>query len=137
MAFALQTVSRVTQGQLKERTERFALEVLFFCRSIRNTWEGRRIGAQLFDAASSVAANYRSACRARSKAEFIAKLGIVVEEADESEFWLGFAAKANIAAANACRPLMTEAGELLAIFAASQRTAKYGRRRTSNQQVKS
>ena len=123
----------MNQADLKERTTRFALDVLYFCRSIQDTWEGRRIGGQLFDAASSVAANYRSACRARSKAEFIAKLGNVVEEADESEFWLGFAAKASIAAPNACRPLMTEAGELLAIFAASQKTAKYGRPRTSNQ----
>jgi four helix bundle protein len=88
----------MNQADLKERTTRFALDVLYFCRSIQETWEGRRIGRQLFDAASSVAANYRSACRARSKAEFIAKLGIVVEEADESEFWLRFAAKASIAA---------------------------------------
>ena len=117
----------MNQAELKDRTARFALDVLHFCRSMQGSWEGRRIAAQLFDAASSVAANYRSACRARSKAEFIAKLGLVVEEADESEFWLGFSAKANAGDPDACRVLLIEAGELLAIFAASQKTAKYGR----------
>jgi hypothetical protein len=68
-----------------------------------------------------------TACRARSKAEFIAKLGLVVEEADQSEFWLGFSAKANAGNPEACRVLLIEAGELLAIFAASQKTAKYRR----------
>jgi four helix bundle protein len=118
----------VDQTQLKERTARFALNALDFCRSIRNTWEGRRIGDQLFDAASSVAANYRSACRGRSKAEFVAKLGIVVEEADESEFWLVFAGRACLGDPQTRVRLLEEARELLAIFAASQITAKYGRR---------
>jgi four helix bundle protein len=116
------------QTQLKARTARFALEVLAFCRSIRNTWEGRRIGNQLFDAASSVAANYRSACRGRSKAEFIAKIGLVAEEADESEFWLDFAGRSGLGNAENRDKLLLEAGELLAIFSASQITAKYGRR---------
>ena len=117
----------INQGELKERTARFALRVLNFCRSIRNTWEGRRIGDQLFDAAGSVAANYRSACRGRSKAEFIAKIGIVVEEADESEYWLLFAGKAELGDQRTREELLHEAGELLAIFAASQITAKFGR----------
>ena len=117
----------VDQTELKERTARFALDVLDFCRSIRNLWEGRRIGDQLFDAASSVAANYRSACRGRSKAEFIAKLGIVVEEADESEFWLAFAGRARLGNPQTRGTLLQEAGELLAIFSASQITAKYRR----------
>jgi four helix bundle protein len=117
----------VDQTELKERTGRFALDVLDFCRSIRNIWEGRRIGDQLFDAASSVAASYRSACRGRSKAEFIARLGIVVEEADESEFWLAFAGRARLGNALTRGKLLQEAGELLAIFSASQITAKYGR----------
>jgi four helix bundle protein len=116
------------QTELKERTTRFALDNLDFCRSIRHLWEGRRIGDQLFDAASSVAANYRSACRGRSKAEFIAKLGVVVEEADESEFWLAFAGRARLGSPKTRGELLQEAGELLAIFSASQITAKYGRK---------
>jgi four helix bundle protein len=117
----------VNQAQLKARTLQFALDVLNFCRSIRNTWEGRRIGDQLFDAASSVAANYRAACRGRSKAEFIAKIGIVVEEADESEYWLIFAGQAGLGDRRTREGLLNEAAELLAIFAASQITAKFGR----------
>ena len=117
----------MNQAQLKARTLQFALDILNFCRSIRNTWEGRRIGDQLFDAASSVAANYRAACRGRSKAEFIAKIGIVVEEADESEYWLIFAGKAGLADGRTHEGLLNEATELLAIFAASQITAKFGR----------
>lgn len=117
----------MNQAELKERTARFALRVLNFCRSIRNTWEGRRLGDQLFDAASSVAANYRSACRGRSKAEFIAKIGIVVEEADESEYWLVFAGQAGLGDQRTREELLHEARELLAIFAASQITAKFGR----------
>jgi four helix bundle protein len=116
----------MNQAELKERTARFALRVLNFCRSIRNTWEGRRIGDQLFDAASSVAANYRSACRGRSKAEFIAKIWIVVE-ADESEYWLVFAGQAGLGAQRTREELLHEARELLAIFASSQITAKFGR----------
>jgi four helix bundle protein len=119
--------NNMDKTELKERTARFALDVLDFCRSIRNVWEGRRIGDQLFDAATSVAANYRSACRGRSKAEFVAKLGIVVEEADESEFWLAFAGRARLGNPQARGRLLEEAGELLAIFSASQLTARYGR----------
>jgi len=125
----------VSQAQLKARTVQFALDILNFCRSIRNTWEGRRIGDQLFDAASSVAANYRAACRGRSKAEFIAKIGIVVEEADESEYWLISAGKAGLGDRQAREGLLNEAVELLAIFAASQITAKFGRRPIGNQAV--
>ena len=116
------------QAQLKARTAQFALDVLNFCRSTRDTWEGRRIGNQLFDAASSVAANYRSACRGRSRAEFASKIGIVVEEADENEYWLIFAGKAGLGEQRKRDDLLKEAGELLAIFAASQITAKFGRR---------
>jgi four helix bundle protein len=118
----------VDQSELKSRTAQFALNVLAFCRSIRNTWEGQRIGDQLFDSASSIAANYRSACRGRSKAEFVARLGIVVEEADETEFWLTFATEAGLGDTKICHALRVEAKELTAIFAASQVTAKYGRR---------
>ncbi|MCB0293056.1 MAG: four helix bundle protein, partial [Calditrichaeota bacterium] len=66
----------------------FALNVIRLTRQLPNTREGRLIGDQLFRSGTSVAANYRAACRARSKAEFLAKLGVVEEEADETLFWL-------------------------------------------------
>jgi len=76
--------------QLKKRTFQFAVGIVNLVRALPATFEGRRVGGQLFDAGTSVAANYRAACKARSHAEFIAKIGIVLEEADESEFWLDF-----------------------------------------------
>ena len=74
--------------QLKARTFRFAESIVRLVRELPATFEARRIGGQLFDAGTSVAANYRAACKARSHAEFIAKIGIVLEEADESAFWI-------------------------------------------------
>ncbi|MGI8838489.1 MAG: four helix bundle protein [Pyrinomonadaceae bacterium] len=73
---------------LKKRTKQFALRILKLVAALPNTVEGRAIGGQLVRAGTSVAANYRAACRGRSKAEFIAKMGTVEEEADESAFWL-------------------------------------------------
>jgi len=73
---------------LKKRTKQFALRILKLVAALPNTAEGRAIGNQLVRAGTAVAANYRAACRGRSKAEFIAKLGIVEEEAAESAFWM-------------------------------------------------
>lgn len=87
---------RTQADMLKERTQLFAESVVKLIRELPNTLEGRRIGGQLFDAATSVAANYRAACKARSHAEFVAKIGIVLEEADESEFWLNFIARISV-----------------------------------------
>ena len=90
---------------------------------------GRRpVRDQLFRAATSIAANYRAASRARSPAEFIAKIGIVVEEADECEFWLLFTKAADVPPTSELARLTNEASELLAIFAASLRTAKKNRK---------
>ena len=82
------------------------------------------MGRQLLRCGTSVAANYRAVCRARSKAEFVAKIGVVVEEADETVFWLEMLVEAGIVQAERMEPLLKEANELLAIFAASQRTAR-------------
>ena len=76
------------EGELKDRTKRFALRVMKLVAALPNTVVGRAIGGQLVRAGTSVGANYRAACRGRSKAEFIAKLGIVEEEADECAFWM-------------------------------------------------
>jgi len=80
----------MTPKEMKDRTRKFAVQVVLLCRELPNTLDGRRLGQQLIDSSTSVAANYRAACRARSRAEFIAKLGIVLEESDESLFWLEF-----------------------------------------------
>jgi four helix bundle protein len=93
-------------------------------RSLPKTEEARVIGRQVLRSGTSVAANYRAVCRSRSKAEFIAKVGVVVEEADETVFWLELLGETAIVPQKRLEELLLEANELLAIFAASQRTAK-------------
>ena len=97
-------------------------------RSLPRTEEARVIGKQVLRSGTSVAANYRAVCRARSKAEFIAKVGVVVEEADETVFWLELLSETGIVEQRKLVELLLEANELLAIFAASQRTAKLTRK---------
>jgi four helix bundle protein len=110
--------------QLKERTKQFAIRIVKLFRSLPRTEEARVIGNQVLRSGTSVAANYRAVCRARSKAEFIAKMGVVVEEADETVFWLELLVDSGIVQQSLMDGLLAEANELLAIFAASQRTAK-------------
>jgi len=112
------------QEDLRNRSKAFAYCVIKLFRSLPKTTEAQVIGKQLLRSGTSVAANYRAAARARSQAEFIAKIGVVVEEADESVFWLECIADNSIMQADALKDLLREANELLAIFAASQRTAK-------------
>jgi four helix bundle protein len=109
--------------ELRDRTFSFALNTILFCRALPRTWEAQRIRGQLFDCGTSVGANYRAAGRARSAIEFIAKLGTVIEEADESEFWLDLLREARIDESAEHRKLTKEAGELRAIFVASRQTA--------------
>ena len=111
--------------QLKERTKQFAIRVIRMLRALPRTEEARVISRQLLRAATSVAANYRAVCRARSTADFIAKMGLVVEEADETVFWLELLGDAGIVQKTRLEELEREANELLAIFAASQRTVKH------------
>jgi four helix bundle protein len=112
--------------ELKNRSKQFALEIIRVFRSLPKGEDVRIIARQLFRCGTSVAANYRAACRSRSRAEFIAKIGIVVEEADESVFWLELLVESGMAKQDLVAPVAKEANELLAIFAASQRTAKQG-----------
>ena len=119
---------RIQADMLKERTQLFAESVVKLIRELPNTLEGRRIGGQLFDAATSVAANYRAACKARSHAEFVAKIGIVLEEADESEFWLNFIARISVLSEARVSHDRAEASELTAIFTASHKTASSHKR---------
>ncbi|HZS12381.1 MAG TPA: four helix bundle protein [Nitrospirales bacterium] len=110
--------------KLLRRTKRFALAVIAFCRELDKSREARIIGDQLLRAGTSVAANYRAACRGRSRAEFIAKLGIVVEEADEVLFWCELLQESGTGAHDQIKTLMAEINELLSIFSASLRTAR-------------
>jgi len=110
--------------ELRQRTKQFALRILHLFRSLPKSEEGRIIGRQLLRAGTAVAANYRAVGRARSRAEFIAKMGVVVEEADEVVFWLELMTDGGLVPSSLMADLQKEANELLAIFAASQHTAK-------------
>ncbi len=112
---------------LKQRTKKFALEMIKFYRLLPKVEEARIIGKQFLRSSTSIAANYRAVCRARSKAEFIAKIGIVVEEADETVFWIEIVKEAVILDNEISNSLLKEANEILAIMAASQLTAKTNR----------
>jgi len=109
---------------LRDRTKRFALRVLKLCDSLPKTDAARTISRQLLRSGTSVAANYRAVGRARSQAEFVAKMGVVVEEADESVFWLELLVDSGIIPKPRLDELTVEANELVAIFVASQKTAK-------------
>jgi four helix bundle protein len=110
--------------ELKDRTKRFAVRIVKLFRSLPRTDEARIIGKQILRSGTSVAANYRAVCRARSRAEFVAKIGVVVEETDETVFWLELLVETNIVPQSKMNSLLIETNELLAIFTASQRTAK-------------
>jgi four helix bundle protein len=113
----------VTARDLRQRAETFAVDVMKLCRDLPATPEARNIRDQLARSATGIAANYRATCRARSRAEFLAKLGMVVEEADESHMWLDMVLRLQLANSGEAERLRDEADELTAIFVASRRTA--------------
>jgi four helix bundle protein len=110
--------------QLRGRTKAFALRVIRLYRSLPYKTDAQVLGKQLLRSGTSVAANYRAVCRARSKAEFVAKIGVVVEEADEVVLRLELMTESGIISSAKTEELLKEANELTAIFAASQRTAR-------------
>jgi four helix bundle protein len=119
------TAMRPDADQLKLRSKRFALRILKLCDALPKGACSRAIANQLVRSGTSVGANYRAVCRARSRAEFIAKIGIVVEEADETVYWLDLLAESELVKRERLTELQREACELfLAIFSASQLTAK-------------
>ena len=118
----------MTTSQLKARTKEFALRVIRLVDVLPSSVKGRAIANQIMRSATSVAANYRAACRARSRAEFIAKIGVVEEEADETAFWLELIVDANIRTEKQIAPLLKEANELVAIMAASRKSAVANRK---------
>jgi four helix bundle protein len=111
--------------ELRDRAKKFAIQIVRLCRKLPQDWAVQEIGKQLIRSGTSVAANYRAAQRGRSDKEFCSKIGVVVEEADETELWLELLPEAYPEIdAKQHRELLTEAGELVAIFSASHRTAK-------------
>ena len=109
---------------LKERTKAFSLDVVGLVEDLPRGRGPDAIGNQLLRSGTSVGANYRAACRARSPREFVAKLGIVEEEADESQFWMDIIIARGWADTNRATQLRDEAGQLVAIVVASIRTAR-------------
>ena len=107
--------------QLRDRTKSFALRVIRLFRSLPFKPDAQVLGKQLLRCGTSVAANYRAVCRSRSKAEFVAKIGIVVEEADQAVLWLELLADSGIVSQDKTKELLAEARELTAIFTASQK----------------
>jgi four helix bundle protein len=112
----------LNERDLKKRTKKFAKVIIQICRTLPQNREGRLIGNQLFRSGTSVAANYRAACRGRSKAEFISKMAIVEEEADETHLWLELIKEMKISTNPLIDNLLKESNELLAITVASIKT---------------
>ena len=118
--------------ELKERTKQFALRVMRMIDALPRTPKGNALASQLVRSGMSVAANYRAACRGRSRAEFISKIGVVEEEADETALWLELIVADKILAEKKVLPLLTEAEELVAIMAASYISAARNKRDASS-----
>jgi four helix bundle protein len=112
------------EKDLLTRTKQFSLRVIKLVEALPKTPTGKAIGGQLIRSGMSVSANYRAACRGRSKAEFIAKLGIVEEEADESAHWLELIVESKTMDEKLIVDLLREANEITAIIAASKITAR-------------
>jgi four helix bundle protein len=115
---------RMDDAELKRRTKLFALRAMKLVAALPASTVGKTIGAQLVRSATSVGANYRAACRGRSKAEFIAKLQIVVEEADECCYWLELIIEGDLLPEPKVNPLLDEANQLTAIMVASRKSAQ-------------
>lgn len=115
---------------MKRRTKQYALRVIRLVRALPKTEDGRVMGRQLLRSGTSVGANYRAVCRARSKKEFVAKCGVVIEEADESAFWIELLIESEVMSARRLQPLLDETNEILAIVAAAYYTARGKRRRS-------
>jgi four helix bundle protein len=108
---------------LKERSLQFSVAVVRHCRAARGGIEARVVVAQLIRSATSVAANYRSACRSRSRREFIARIGVAIEECDETILWLELLVRLDLIAADRTNGILQEGNQLMAIFVVSKATA--------------
>ena len=124
LALSLLRAAGMTPQELPDRTMAHALAVYRLTKPLMTAPSSRHVAHQLFRAATSVAANYRSVCLGRSPREFVAKLGLVREEADEVVFWLEFARQSGITGRSETAELVSEACELAAIMSAAYRTSK-------------
>ena len=115
---------KIDKRFLQKRTKDLAHRCVRLCNALPKNWLAHHLRSQLMRCATSVAANYRAACISQTKPSFIAKLGIVVEEADEVCFWIEFILEEKLLTEVQCCDLLTEARELTSIFAASQKTAR-------------
>jgi four helix bundle protein len=123
-----------SERDLKKRTKAFALRVLKLVDTLPKTTAGRALASQIVRSGTSVAANYRAACRAKSTADFIAKMGTIEEEADETLFWLELLEESELITAAKLVGIKQEANELIAITVASIKTAR--RNRTANSAIR-
>ncbi|TSC71425.1 MAG: hypothetical protein G01um101470_616 [Parcubacteria group bacterium Gr01-1014_70] len=114
---------------LQQRTKAYALRIIKLVKALPNDTIGKAVKNQLIRSGTSIAANYRAACRARSKAEFIAKIGTVIEETDESALWLELIIESGILKKDVVNPLLEETKELLAIFISTSKTARDNQRK--------
>jgi four helix bundle protein len=110
--------------ELRSSTKRFTIRVMNVVAALPDNAQGRVIAYQLMKSGGSVGANYRAVCRARTRKDFINKLGVVIEEADESALWLEVTGEGNLLDPKLIAPLLQEANELVAIFTASRKTAR-------------
>ena len=121
----------MTKEELKNRTKQFALLIIKLVDDLPNTKAGITVGNQIIRSGTSVGANYRTACRARSNADFISKITIVEEECDESRFWLEPIQESKLLKKERLTDLIKEADELTAIFTASGKTARQAKSNSS------
>jgi len=110
------------QQEMRTRTKEFAKKIIKLCRSLPDTWESRRIADQLFQAGTSIGANYRAACRASTKAEFISKMSDARQKTDESLYWLEIIAETKLLEEKLLISLIKEGNELIAILMTNKRT---------------
>jgi four helix bundle protein len=119
-------VEKMDSDELKARTKQFALRIMKLVGALPRTTIGKAIGDQLIRCGTSVGANYRAACRGRSRAEFAAKLGTVAEEADETCFWLELITEGELLPTRRVAAILQEADALTAIFTSAVRTTRKG-----------
>lgn len=120
---------------MKNRTKKFALRIIKLVEALPKTKTGDVVGKQLLRCGTSVAANYRAACRAKSTSDFIAKLGIVEEEGDESMFWLEIIIESALMIKELVEPLLNEADEIVAIIVSSKKTVKENKLKIENKNL--
>src|SRR5512136_2802540 len=114
----------MNQEQMRNRTKEFAKQIVTLCRQLPENREGRLIGNQIFRSGTSVGSNYRAVCRARSKADFTAKIGLVLEEADETLYWLELIDETKIMIDGGLEEIKKEPNELVAIFVSTVNKAR-------------